>query len=82
MTGNLIIYSLKHREKPTALSLGTRRALQFQYQGDLLNLREIRISDTPTRSRLTTRTELSKLDDLQSSVTKYKRNVHKDYINL
>jgi hypothetical protein len=57
-------------------------ALQIQYEDDLLTLGEIRTSDSPTRSRVTILTELSKLDDLQFSVTKYKRNVRQDYLNL
>jgi hypothetical protein len=56
-------------------------ALQTQYEDDLLTLKKIRTSEIPTRIRVTILTELSKLE-VQCSVTKYKRNVVQDYLNL
>ena len=74
--------NLKPRQRQTDRHRPLYQALQTQYEDELLTLREIRTSDNPTRSRVTIRTELSKLDDLQCSVAKYKPNARQDYLNL
>jgi hypothetical protein len=81
MTEYLLICSLERHGRRLLHPWGNSPALQTQYEDDLLTLRKNRASDSPTRSRVTILTELSKLDDLQCSVTKHNRNVRQDYLS-